>query len=219
MDIATLQKTAAAIKGDKEASEGLLEFFGECGLPKEILDVFSGWSGLTQADKSTEGRDENYYSCFISYSSKDVAFAKRIHDELTTRGVHCWMDSHEIVPGADIFDEIDRGIRKWDKVLLCCSSNSLESPWVDRELDKALQKEESLWRERGKKTLVVVPLNLDGYLFDWNGAKASTLTTRVAADFTNWDVDESKFTQQLDYVLKALDADRLTTRFEPPSKL
>ena len=219
VDIASLQKTAAGLVENKQTPEGLSTFFEECGLPREILDVFATWSSFSKAVDQEQTAEDNYYSCFISYSSRDDKFAKRIHGELTARGVHCWMDSHEMVPGANIFDEIDRGIHQWDKVLLCCSSNSLESPWVDRELDKALQKEEALWRERGKKTLVVIPLNIDDYLFEWNGAKASALTSRVAADFTNWDTAKSKFAKQIENVLKALDTDRLATRFEPPPKI
>jgi hypothetical protein len=75
------------------------------------------------------------------------------------------MDEHQLLPGDDFHDKIDRGIQIWDKLLLCTSKASLSSPWVDRELDKAFQKEERLWKERGEKVLAVVPLNLDGHLF------------------------------------------------------
>ena len=39
-------------------------------------------------------------------------------------------------------------VRLWDKVLLCCSKESLQSWWVDKEIQKALMKEEQLWKER-----------------------------------------------------------------------
>src|SRR3954452_12985772 len=44
-----------------------------------------------------------------------------------------------------IYEEIDRGIRYWDKMLLCCSKSSLsEKWWVDQEINKAFQKERDL---------------------------------------------------------------------------
>src|SRR4051812_37529975 len=76
-----------------------------------------------------------FYSCFISYSHTDKSFARRLHDQLQGRGIRCWLDEHQLLPGDDIYEQVDHGIRLWDKVLLCCSKASLTSWWVDNEIN------------------------------------------------------------------------------------
>ena len=54
----------------------------------------------------------------------------------------CWLDEHQIPPYGLLYDEIDRGIRLWDKVLWWCSKASLTSWWVNSEINKAFVKEQ-----------------------------------------------------------------------------
>jgi hypothetical protein len=76
-----------------------------------------------------------------------------LFDNLQGRGVRCWLDEKQMLPGDDIYEQVDRGIRIWDKVLLCCSKRSLSSWWVDSEINRAFEKERALMKERGRKTL------------------------------------------------------------------
>jgi hypothetical protein len=145
-----------------------------------------------------------YYSCFISYNHQDKVFARRVHDTLQGRGIRCWLDEHQLLPGDDIYEQVDRGIRMWDKVLLCCSKSSLASWWVENEIETAFGKEQALMRERGKRVLALIPLNLDGYLFKWENGKAQQVKNRLAADFTGWEKDNSIFEKQVERVVKAL---------------
>ena len=185
-------------------------FLRGCGLPDSLIEYLP----------SLLNRAIDFYSCFISYNHTDKSFARRLHDQLQGQGIRCWLDDHQMLPGDDIFDEIDRGIRIWDKVLLCCSEASLaQSPWVNREIDKALQKEKRLWEERGKDILALIPLDLDGYLFRWDSGKASELQRRLAADFRGWETDNAKFEEQFERVVKALRADEGARGPAPKPKL
>jgi uncharacterized protein YjbI with pentapeptide repeats len=176
-----------------------------------LPDVFLRGIGVPEAFitymPSLVGQPIQFYSCFISYSHQDKAFARRLHDALQGRGIRCWLDEHQMLPGHDIYEEVDRGIRLWDKVLLCASESSLTSWWVDGEIEKAFQKERTIQKERGTRVRALIPLKLDGYLFEWQSGKASVIRERLAADFTGWEHDNAKFEREFERLVKALRTD------------
>ena len=71
-------------------------------------------------------------------------------------------------------------------------------------------------RERGRKVLALIPLNLDEYLLsgEWQSGKCSQVLQRLAADFRGWDHDKSRFDQPLERVVLALRSD--DSGREPP---
>ena len=190
-----------------------------------IPDVFLRGCGLSDTFitylPSLMGVPIQFYSCFISYSHEDASFARRLHDALQGQGIRCWLDEKQLLPGDNIFDQVDRGIRLWDKVLLCCSKAALTSWWVDSEINSAFGKEQKLMEQRGKKVLALIPLNLDGYLFsdEWENGKKQEVLSRLAPDFTNWDKDNAKFEAQLEQVVKALQTDDTGREPAPPPRL
>lgn len=180
-------------------------FLRGCGLPETLI---------TYLPSLTAPNAIEFYSCFISYSHADKSFARRLHDALQDRGIRCWLDEHQMLPGDDIHEQVERAIGLWDKVLLCASESSLkESWWVDGEINRAFSKEQEIMKQRGKKVLALIPLNLDGYLFKWDSGKATEVKSRIAANFTGWDKDNSKFVDEFEKLVKAL---QLVRGSEPP---
>jgi hypothetical protein len=156
-----------------------------------------------------------FFSCFISYNHTDAGFAHSLHDQLQDRGIRCWLDEHQMLPGDDLYTQIAHGIRLWDKVLLCCSTAALTSWWVDHEIDLAFEKERQLMRTRGEKVLALIPLDLDGFLHQWPNGKAQQVRSRLAANFVGWAQDTTIFDTQVERVIRALRADT-GAREEPP---
>ena len=186
-------------------------FLRGCGLPDEFIRYLPGFWNQPNA----------FYSCFISYSITDKPFAQRLHDALQRSGIRCWLDEHQILAGDQSHRSVDEGIRLWDKVLLCCSKDSLTSWWVDKEVEKALLKEEKISKGRGKEVLAIIPLNLDGHMFwpGWQGWNQQHLTTRMAPDFTGWEKDDAKFEEQLEAVINALRADTGARELPPKPRV
>jgi uncharacterized protein YjbI with pentapeptide repeats len=185
-----------------------LPFLRGCGLSDSFIEYLP--SLLNEAIQ--------LFSCFISYSHKDKSFAKRLFDTLQGRDIRCWLDEKRIGATDNMYDQdpADRTIRIWDKILLCCSKDSLSSSWVDNEIDAALEKEEKLMKERGRKNVVLIPLDLDGHLRSgqWQGSKAGLMRSRMVADFRGWNRNHERFEAEVRRVILALRIDgggKLTT--------
>lgn len=179
---------------------------------------------LRSVDEETEpprAPDADYYSCFISYSHSDGLFARRLYKGLKERGVPCWLDERELLPGDPIDEKVDRAVREWDKFLLCCSKASLNSWWVLNEVEIALAKERELTGKRGHEVNLLIPLNLDGYLLggEWESGKKRQILRRLAADFTGWRDSRVKFDRELERVVRALRLEGQEGPSAPESRL
>ena len=186
-------------------------FLRGCGIPETFI----------QQLPSLLSQPIQFASCFISFSHADRPFAIKLHDHLQAKGIRCWLDEHQIRPKDDSFQRVERGISKWDRILLCCSEVALTSWWVDKEVNKAFAKEQQLMQAGGKCLLSLIPINLDGYMFkrEWQSGKKDEILARLAADFTGWETDNAKFEEQFERVVKALRADAGAREIPPECKL
>jgi hypothetical protein len=156
-----------------------LTFLRGAGVP----DIFIEYMGSLTAAAF------EFYSCFISYSSKDQEFADRLYADLQNQGVRCWFAPHDMRGGEKSNEQIDEAIRRYERLLLILSPNSIESEWVKTEISKARK------REIAEKKKVLFPIRLvsmkkiqDWECFDSDIGKDSAKEIREfhIPDFSKW---------------------------------
>ncbi len=122
-------------------------FFVTRGVPEPFI---ANMKALVAAMSPIE-----FYSCFISYSSKDQEFAERLHADLRGKNVRCWFAPEDLKIGDRLRPSFDEAIRVHDKLMVLLSENSVNSPWVEKEVETAFEK------ERQEKRTVLFPIRLD----------------------------------------------------------
>ena len=167
-------------------------FLRGCGLSDTLIDYVP----------SLIGEAFQFYTCFISYSTKDQEFADRLHADLQNAGVRCWFAPHDLPIGAKTWDGIDEAIRTRDKVLLILSEGAIASDWVEDEITTAFAE------ERRRKELVLFPVRLDDSVMDsvepWAGKLRDN---RNIGDFTKWK-EHDAYKATFERVLRDLRAKR-----------
>lgn len=141
-----------------------------------------------------------FYSCFISYSSKDQEFAERLHADLRSKNIRCWFAPEDLKIGDKFRPSFDEAIRVHDKLMVLLSENSVSSEWVEKEVETAFEKE-----HREKKT-VLFPIRLDDAVMETQQAWAADIRrTRHIGDFRGWK-DHDSYKKAFERLLRDLKA-------------
>ncbi len=142
-----------------------------------------------------------FYSCFISYSSKDQDFAERLRTDLISNGVRCWFAAEDLKIGDRLRHSFDEAIRLHDKVMVILSENSIGSPWVEKEVETAFEK------ERQQCRTVLFPIRLDNTVMETQQAWAADIRrTRHVGDFRRWK-DHASYKKVLERLLRDLQSE------------
>lgn len=148
-----------------------LSFLRGVGLPDTFIDYLP----------SLLNQPLQFYSVFISYSHKDEEFVKRLHADLQDKGVRCWYAPEDLPTGARLRPSIDEAIRIHDKLLIVLSENSVNSQWVEHEVENALEK------EREQNRTVLFPIKIDESVMGLQtGWPDFIKLTRNIGDFCQW---------------------------------
>jgi len=168
------------------------EFLRGTGVP----DIFIEYS------RSLVGKSIQFFSCFISHSSKDKPFCERLYADLQSKGIRTWYFPEDAKWGETVWGEIDRSIKVYDKLVLVCSEHSLQSGPVLREIERALNREDT------ERKNILFPVRIDDYIFDrWEHERKSDVVRKVVGDFTEWNSNIAKYESALEKLLKGLKAE------------
>lgn len=150
-----------------------LNFLRGCGLPDQMIEYLP--------PVNDEMDFYQYFSCFISYSNKDETIANKIFNDLQDNGIRCWFAPKSLRVGDKIRDNIDDAIENYDKLLIILSKNSIESQWVEDEVDSAFEKENKT------NNIVLFPIMIDSAVMDTQKSWAAKIRrSRNICDLTNW---------------------------------
>ena len=110
---------------------------------------------------------------FLSHSSIDKPFARRLTNDLKVNDVNVWLDEEQIRPGQSIVGRINNGLAKNDFVLLVVSASFLKSEWATWEANT------SIAAAVNNKASTVIPLLIDDV---WDSAPP-LLADKLYVDF------------------------------------
>ena len=169
-------------------------FLRGCGVPEALIKSLPSILGAMEPIQ--------FYSCFISYSSKDQPFAERLYADLQGKGVRCWYAPEDLKIGEKIRVGIDESIWIHDKLLLVLSKYSVASDWVEKEVETAMEK------ERQQKRVVLFPIRLDDAVMKIEtGWPADIRRSRNIGDFKKWKIPNA-YQKTLDRLLRDLKAEK-----------
>src|SRR5918912_681670 len=96
-----------------------VDFLRGCGVPDDFIAFIPSHFGLRQAIQ--------FYSCFISYSTKDEDFARRLYSRMRDEKLRVWFAPEDIQGGEKMHEQIERAIQLHDRPLLVLSESSMQS--------------------------------------------------------------------------------------------
>jgi hypothetical protein len=171
----------------------------------KIPDPFLRGAGVPEQfityARSLVGQAIEFYSCFISYSSKDQNFTERLHADLRAKNLRVWFAPEDLKIGDRFQERIEESIRLYDKVMIIMSDESVKSRWVEREINAARERE-----DREKRT-VLFPIRIDDAVMEAPQPWAADIRrTRHIGDFRRWK-DHDSYQKGLERLLRDLRAE------------
>jgi len=166
-----------------------MQFLQGCGCPNQFIEFVAA-----QAKTPIK-----YYSCFISYNTKDSVFCERLYSDLQKSNIRTWYFPHSAKWGEPVWSEISSTIKIYDRIIVICSRNSLISGPVLREIERALDREDK------EKRNILFPIRIDDFVFEeWQHPRKRDLLTKVVGDFVGWNESEVKYEECFRRLLAAL---------------
>lgn len=75
---------------------------------------------------------------FISHSHHDKSFVRRLVGDLRNANLHVWLDEQELAPGDSVIAKVSQGLKDTDYLVAVLSRSSMQSKWVQAEVNAVL---------------------------------------------------------------------------------
>jgi hypothetical protein len=121
--------------------------------------------------RKAEARVQRHPDLFLSYSSRDKEFVRKLAEDLTFCQVDVWLDQWELQTGARLHEVIPDAVKESRFYTIVLSANSSRSDWVKKELRQARA------REKDTGQIVVLPILIG------RGVVSPLLKDRIYIDF------------------------------------
>jgi TIR domain len=110
-------------------------------------------------DRQSEppGIQPQSYHLFLSYAAKDRDFARRLVDDLNGQGIKVWWAEQEVGAGEPIRRRIEQGLKASDRFAVVLSPESVQSSWVNEEIDSAFVMEAD-FKKTGRRESFLIPI-------------------------------------------------------------
>jgi uncharacterized protein YjbI with pentapeptide repeats len=177
------------------------KFLLGCGIPEAFITHIPALVGAAEPIQ--------FYSCFISYSTKDEEFARRLYSRMRDEHLRVWFAPEDIKGGQKLHEQIERAIQLHDRLLIVLSENSMQSEWVITEIQRARKTE---MEENRRKLFPITIVDFDRVktwkCFDADSGKdlAKEVREYFIPDFSNWK-DHDDFEKAFDRLLRDLKAE------------
>ncbi len=177
-------------------------FLRGCGVPDDFITFVPSHFGIQQAIQ--------FYSCFISYSTKDEEFARRLYSRMRDENLRVWFAPEHIKGGQKIHEQIERAIQLHDRLLVVLSEESMQSEWVITEIQRARKTEIA---ENRRKLFPITIVDFDKVKAwrcpDADSGKdlAREVREYYIPDFSDWK-DHDAFSKAFDRLLRDLKAEK-----------
>jgi hypothetical protein len=158
-DLQTAMRKASTVLGELNYDRGAVAPIVDWAASEKVLDL--GVRVEELVDKAVTAKQARHVErakervAFISHSSKDKPFVRKLAADLVANGIKVWLDEQRILVGESIPDRIAQGLAESDFFLVVVSQSSVNSAWVQKELNGALV------REIERREVVVLPIKLD----------------------------------------------------------
>jgi predicted nucleotide-binding protein len=80
-------------------------------------------------------------SVFLSHSSKDKRFVRALAHKLKANGIQVWVDEAEMKVGESLIYKLREAVDSVDFLIVVLSPASVASPWVQKEVEIAMNQE------------------------------------------------------------------------------